>query len=80
MRVLFDQGTPDPLRQSLLGHEVATAYERGWSSLKNGELLDVAEREPRKPRLEEAVDAHAGFVGGDGDGLDGTWHRRGHVG
>jgi len=45
MRVLFDQGTPDPLRQSLLGHEVATAYERGWSSLKNGELLDVAERE-----------------------------------
>jgi len=45
MRVLFDQGTPDPLRQTLLGHEVETAYERGWSSLKNGELLNVAERE-----------------------------------
>ncbi len=24
-------------------HEVATAYERGWSRLKNGELLDAAE-------------------------------------
>jgi hypothetical protein len=45
MRVLFDQGTPDPLRQTLLGHQVATAYERGWSTLKNGELLDVVERE-----------------------------------
>ena len=25
------------------GHEVATAYERGWSTLKNGELLAAAE-------------------------------------
>jgi hypothetical protein len=24
-------------------HEVSTAYELGWSSLKNGELLQVAE-------------------------------------
>jgi len=45
MRVLFDQGTPDPLREALLGHEVATVYERGWSRMKNGELLDIAERE-----------------------------------
>jgi len=45
MRVLFDQGTPNPLRQFLLGHDVSTAYERGWSSLKNGELLDVVEHE-----------------------------------
>lgn len=45
MRVLFDQGTPVPLRQSLARHEVATAYERGWSNLKNGELLDSAEKE-----------------------------------
>ena len=43
MRVLFDQGTPVSLREALLGHEVSTAYERGWSTLKNGELLDVAE-------------------------------------
>jgi len=28
----------------LAHHEVATAYERGWSKLKNGELLDAAEK------------------------------------
>ncbi len=44
MRVLFDQGTPAPLRQSLAHHEVTTAYELGWSTLKNGELLEAAER------------------------------------
>ena len=26
-------------------HEVTTAYERDWSSLKNGELLDAAEEQ-----------------------------------
>ena len=45
MRILFDQGTPVPLRRHLTGHEVETAYERGWSRLKNGELLDAAERD-----------------------------------
>jgi predicted nuclease of predicted toxin-antitoxin system len=45
VRVLFDQGTPEPLRQFLTRHEVVTAHERGWSTLKNGELLDVAEKD-----------------------------------
>lgn len=45
MRILFDQGTPVPLRQSLTHHDVTTAYERDWSRLKNGELLDVAEKQ-----------------------------------
>jgi hypothetical protein len=45
VRVLFDQGTPVPLRRYLIGHLVVTAYERGWSSLRNGDLLDAAERE-----------------------------------
>lgn len=45
MRILFDQGTPSPLRRLLRGHEVSTAYELGWSRLKNGELLDAAERD-----------------------------------
>jgi predicted nuclease of predicted toxin-antitoxin system len=44
VRVLFDQGTPVPLRRLLTQHEVITAHERGWSELKNGELLDSAER------------------------------------
>lgn len=42
MRVLFDQGTPVPLRGSLAGHEVRTAFEMGWSGLDNGELLVAA--------------------------------------
>src|ERR1041385_1176766 len=45
MRILFDQGTPAPLRRHLTGHAVTTAHERGWSDLKNGELLDAAERD-----------------------------------
>lgn len=43
MRILFDQGVPNPLRHSLSAHEVTTAYEQGWSLLKNGELLKMAE-------------------------------------
>jgi glutamate racemase len=43
MRILFDQGTPVPLRQALTHHEITTAYECGWSKLKNGELLNAAE-------------------------------------
>ena len=29
----------------LTKHEVATAFERGWSKLTNGELLEAAEKE-----------------------------------
>ena len=45
MRVLFDQGTPVPLRRYLASHIVATVFERGWSTLQNGELLHAAEDE-----------------------------------
>jgi len=45
MRVLFDQGTPVPLRESLIRHFVSTAYECGWSTFKNGELLNAAEQD-----------------------------------
>ncbi|NIO06822.1 MAG: hypothetical protein GTO40_02100 [Deltaproteobacteria bacterium] len=45
MRILFDQGTPVPLRNILKSHQVETAFERGWSSLTNGELLARAEQE-----------------------------------
>jgi hypothetical protein len=43
MLILFDQGTPVPLRDALAGHTVETAYERGWSTLGNGDLLTAAE-------------------------------------
>jgi hypothetical protein len=45
VRILFDQGTPAPLRRFLTEHQIATAYEQGWSRLKNGDLLGAAERE-----------------------------------
>jgi len=45
VRVLFDQGTPVPLRDYLPEHKVATTAEMGWSTLSNGELLDAAQRE-----------------------------------
>jgi predicted nuclease of predicted toxin-antitoxin system len=43
VRILLDQGTPVPLRRALAGHTVATAYEEGWATLTNGELLAAAE-------------------------------------
>src|SRR5262249_30475870 len=45
MKVLFDHGTPVPLRHELTGHDVSTAYERGWAKLSNGDLLREAEKE-----------------------------------
>lgn len=43
MRILFDQGTPVPLRRSLVAHQVSTAYEKDWANLENGDLLREAE-------------------------------------
>ena len=43
MRVLFDQGTPAPLRRDLPLHSVETTHERGWATLRNGDLLRAAE-------------------------------------
>ena len=44
MKILFDHGTPAPLRRQLAGHEIATAYELGWAKLSNGNLLAAAEK------------------------------------
>ncbi len=43
MRILFDNGTPAPLRYALKGHIVVEAIERGWDRLANGELIAAAE-------------------------------------
>jgi predicted nuclease of predicted toxin-antitoxin system len=45
VKILFDQGTPAPLRRALTNHTVATAFEKGWSNLSNGNLLREAESE-----------------------------------
>ena len=43
MKILFDQGTPAPLRHFLKNHSVSTAAECGSSDLGNGELISRAE-------------------------------------
>ena len=43
MLVLFDNGTPAPLRNLLKDHVVVEAIERGWDKLANGELIAAAE-------------------------------------
>jgi hypothetical protein len=43
MRILFDHGTPAPLRASLVGHSVTRTQDLGWDRFNNGELLTAAE-------------------------------------
>jgi predicted nuclease of predicted toxin-antitoxin system len=45
MRVLLDESLPRKLASELTGHETQTVQKRGWSGLKNGQLLQVASRE-----------------------------------
>ena len=45
MKILFDHGTPRPLRQYLSAHACDTAADKGWETLRNGELIDQAEQE-----------------------------------
>lgn len=42
MRILLDNCVPRPFQKFIIGHEVETAYKRGWASLTNGELLRAA--------------------------------------
>lgn len=43
MKVLLDEGLPHKLRTAIPNHDVSTVAYLGWSGLKNGELLRVAE-------------------------------------
>jgi predicted nuclease of predicted toxin-antitoxin system len=45
MRVLIDECAPSALRQMLSqrGHDCRTVQEQGWSGIKNGDLLNLAE-------------------------------------
>lgn len=44
MLIIFEQGTPLPIRSYLEGHTVFTATQQGWETLKNGDLLTQAEQ------------------------------------
>ena len=45
VKILFDHGTPAPLRRHLPEHSVDRSAERGWELLENGELIQRAEEE-----------------------------------
>ena len=45
MKLLLDEMIPRPLRRDLAGHAVATVTQAGWSGVKNGKLLALAEEE-----------------------------------
>ena len=45
MKVLLDECVPRKLRRELTEHAVITVTERGWSGIKNGKLLALAEAE-----------------------------------
>ena len=44
MLILLDNNAPRGLVRALAGHTVIEARERGWATLKNGELLSEAEQ------------------------------------
>jgi len=43
MRLLLDESIPKRLRRSLPEHAVRTVVEMGWSGVKNGKLLALAQ-------------------------------------
>ena len=45
MRVLLDECVPRRLKRELSGHQVYTVTEHGWSGIKNGTLLALADKE-----------------------------------
>lgn len=44
MRIFLDECVDWRLAHDLAGHEVKTAHQMGWTSIKNGELLAMASR------------------------------------
>ena len=45
MKVFVDACVDRRLAREIVGHEVKTAQQQGWSTIKNGELLALATKE-----------------------------------
>jgi predicted nuclease of predicted toxin-antitoxin system len=45
VNILLDECVPARFARSLVGHSVTTVQKHGWSGIKNGELLALAEQE-----------------------------------
>jgi hypothetical protein len=43
VKILIDECLPRYLKAALIGHSAQTVQEAGWSGIKNGELLGLAE-------------------------------------
>ena len=59
MRLLLDECVPRRLNLDLVGHDVWTVVEMGWSSKRNGELLKLMLAEKFEALL--TVDQNLGF-------------------
>ena len=64
MRVLLDECLPRRLKQAIVGHDVATVSDAGWSGKSNGELprtlrLSVLPLRRHSPRRREILDPPA---------------------
>jgi hypothetical protein len=44
MRLLLDECVPRPLKHDLTAHDVEHVVDMGWSSKRNGELLEALSR------------------------------------
>jgi predicted nuclease of predicted toxin-antitoxin system len=42
MRILLDESVPEKLGRLLVGHSYSTVQRQGWTSVKNGKLLNLA--------------------------------------
>jgi predicted nuclease of predicted toxin-antitoxin system len=45
VKILLDECVPARFKRSLTEHEVTTVSRNGWSGIKNGDLLALAEKE-----------------------------------
>lgn len=45
MKILLDECIDRRLEKDIVGHEVKTVPQMGWATIKNGELLALAEKE-----------------------------------
>jgi predicted nuclease of predicted toxin-antitoxin system len=45
VRILLDECIPKRLARELTDHQVRTVQQCGWSALKNGRLMELAQRE-----------------------------------
>ncbi len=45
MKILLDECVDRRLSRDLVGHDVTTVAQRGWSGIKNGDLIALAAKE-----------------------------------